>query len=87
MGALPCLCFLLCLDGGAKTAMSRSLEFNDVCGKVCVHVCVCAIQEEVCPWCKPFEVLRIWVGYLGWLWQDTHREKEGAKEKVVLAYR
>lgn len=62
--------------GGTKAAMSRSLEFNDVCGKVCVHVCVCANQEEVCPWSKPFEVLRIWAGYGG---QDTHRErgKEG----------
>lgn len=47
-GALPCLCFLLCLDGRrvewgkTKAATCRSLEFNDVCGKVCVHVCVCA---------------------------------------------
>lgn len=47
-GALPCLCFLLCLDGGSggwigrtKAAMSGSLEFNDVCGKVCVFLCLC----------------------------------------------
>lgn len=45
-GALPCLCFLLCVDGGArwgrtKATMSGSLEFNDVCGKVCVFLCLC----------------------------------------------
>lgn len=27
--------------GRTKAAMSRSLEFNDVCGKVCVFLCLC----------------------------------------------
>ncbi len=26
--------------------MSRSLEFNDVCGKVCVCVCVCVFVQR-----------------------------------------
>lgn len=27
--------------GKTKAAMSGSLEFNDVCGKVCVFLCMC----------------------------------------------
>jgi len=36
--------FIVCVDGGGggtKAAMSRPLEFNDVCGKVCVFLCLC----------------------------------------------
>lgn len=87
-GALPCLCFLLCVDGGAgwgrtKAAMSRSLEFNDVCGKVCVRFCVCAKEGEVCPWSKPFEVLHIWAGYLERMLcgANTHRQGERERER------
>lgn len=89
-GALPCLCFLLCVDGGGagwgrtKAAMSRSLAFNDVCGKVCVCFCVCAKEGEVRPWSKPFEVLHIWAGYLERMLcgANTHtdREKERGKD-------
>lgn len=27
--------------GRTKAATSRSLEFNDVCGKVCMFLCLC----------------------------------------------
>lgn len=79
-----------CVDGGrTKAAMSRSLEFNDVCGKVCVFLCLCrgggggGGGRGGCPCSKPFEVLHIWAGYLERMLcgANAHRQREGERER------
>lgn len=102
-GALPCLCFLLRGDGRwvvwgrTKAAMSGSVQFNDVCGKV--WVCVCVFVKggggDACPRCEPFEVSHIWAGYLEGMQRaaNTHTERkrdcreEGGKEESFYCFR
>lgn len=89
-GALPCLCFLLCvddgLDGGGQKQLWVGLWILMMFVGRCVCFCVCAKEGEVCPWSKPFEVLHIWAVYLERMQcrANTHRKRENGERRDVF---